>query len=251
MIDPAIHAFKARLVAETAARYTPCGRFSRGFAAGKLRWDPLFFGLLAGARWPDPLRLVDLGCGRGLLINLLITARRIADGGGWPRAMPAPPRIAAAMGLDRDASALRDAARSAGSGARFVSADLATAEIPAGNTVLLADVLHYLDERAQTQLLERAVRALEPGGVLLIRDVDTGRRAGAWAARVAERIRSAGRLRPAHPFHYRSSEEWASLAAGLGCCVESASLDGGTPFANSLLQARTASGSGTAPGPEV
>jgi 2-polyprenyl-6-hydroxyphenyl methylase/3-demethylubiquinone-9 3-methyltransferase len=97
---------------------------------------------LAGAR------VVDLGCGGGLLADAL--ARQGA-------------RV---VGVDRSVGSLRAAVGHARHGERFVAGDLRHPPLRDGcaDLVLLADVLEHLDEPAAA--VAAAARLLAPGGFL-------------------------------------------------------------------------------------
>jgi hypothetical protein len=131
------------------------------------------------------------------------------------------------------------AAREAlGEGAVIETGDLRAARFPAANAVLLLDVLHYLPADDQRDLLVKAVAALQPGGVLLIRDADA---AGGWrftATRMQERFSALLRRHWGQRFHYRSAIEWGGALKDLGLEVDVQPMGMGTPYANVLLAGR-------------
>ena len=57
-----------------ARRTSASGRFAWHFARGKLRWDPVFGHLLAHGLIAPRTRVLDIGCGQGLLASLLRAA---------------------------------------------------------------------------------------------------------------------------------------------------------------------------------
>lgn len=79
------------LIAEASAPYRAAGRFAWHFARGKLAFDPVFPALLSLGLVPDQARILDLGCGQGLLLALLTAARDRFESGGWPADWPPPP----------------------------------------------------------------------------------------------------------------------------------------------------------------
>jgi uncharacterized protein (DUF2062 family) len=233
----------AHLREAAAEPYLRSGVAHWEFVRGKLRYDPLYRGLLDAGLLPRRGRLVDLGCGRGILLALLAV---VAD------ADPeAPPMELLGFEL-RPAHA--DAARSALAALvpehaagedRRVRAEVRRADltdpaftVPPCDTAVLLDVLHYLPAAAQERLLRRTAGALPPGGLLLLRDADAD---GGWrfrATAAAERLcaLARGRLRPG--FHYRGRRAWQGLLQAHGLAVESRPLSQGTPYANVLLVAR-------------
>lgn len=230
---PAIH----DLIEETARRYLESGMFHWEFARGKLRRDPVYLQLLKQGLLPDEGRLLDLGCGRGILLSLLVTARdRLARGlhpEGWP-----PPSRLQLVGIESSLHAATAARNALGAGADILVADLAEAPLPPARAALLLDVLHYLPAPAQEELLARVAAALEPGGLLLIRDADA---AAGWrftATRVQERACALARRHWRQRFHYRSAAQWRRLLESTGFQVDVQPMAEGTPYANVLLAAR-------------
>jgi trans-aconitate methyltransferase len=55
---------------------------------------------------------------------------------------------------------------------RFVAADAIDYNYAPADVFLLSDVLHYLPEGKQEQLLARCIECLNPGGQIIIRDAD-------------------------------------------------------------------------------
>src|SRR6185436_20993697 len=117
-----------------------------------------------------------LGCGRGLLMSLLVTARERLGRGLYPADWPPPPALEL-HGIEASVKAARAARGALGDEARIDTADLRDAELPPARAAVLLDVLHYLPAAAQEELLARIAGALEPDGLLLIRDADAG---GGW-----------------------------------------------------------------------
>jgi predicted TPR repeat methyltransferase len=104
--------------------------------------------------------------------------------------------------------------------------------------VVLLDVLFYLGADEQALVLERAARALNPGGLFLLREPDAGAGFAFRLTRWSERLLEASRGRLRNRLHYRSAREWAGLLEALGFAVGTESMSAGTPFANILFVAR-------------
>jgi 1-acyl-sn-glycerol-3-phosphate acyltransferase len=105
---------------------------------------------------PREGRIYDLGCGYGFAAYMLhwAAAGRQITGVDYD-----PEKIAVAQALH-----LRNAAIT------FEAADLRGYALSAAGAILITDVLHYLLPAAQEALLLRCVEALEPGGMLIVRD---------------------------------------------------------------------------------
>jgi len=231
---PAIH----DLIEETAHRYLESGMFHWEFARGKLRRDPVYLRILQRGLLPDGEgRLLDLGCGRGILLALLVTARERLARGLYPEGWPPPSRLEL-MGIETSLKAATAARSALGAEADIRVADLLDTPLPPARAALLLDVLHYLPAPAQEELLARVAAALEPGGLLLIRDADAD---GGWrftATRVQERACALARRHWRQRFHYRSAPQWRRLLESTGFEVDLSPMAEGTPYANVLLAAR-------------
>ena len=220
------------------------------FVRGKLRYDPVYRRLLDDGLLPRPGRLVDLGCGRGILLALLS-----APVDEWRNALPhssslglvrvrhVAPEGTQLLGIEVNRRLVRAARRALAGAATVVRDDLATCAVPACSTAILLDVLHYLPATAQEGLLDRVAAALGPGGILILREADAGGGLHFTALRIAERLRALGRLHLRQRFHYRSREDWVALLADRGLAVEARPMSEGTPFANVLLLGRKAASS--------
>lgn len=143
------------------------------FARWKLKLDPVF--AEAPRHIPAGARVVDLGCGMGLLPQVL--AQR-----GQPFTY---------FGIDWDEPKVAMAKTWLGgqAGVDFVQGDARTAPLPTADAVCIFDMLHYFPVGEQKALVDRALSALAPSGVLLIRELDE-RQGGmarfleAWAVRL-------------------------------------------------------------------
>lgn len=226
------------LIERTAKAFVPAGIAQWEFVRGKLRFDPLYLGLLRESLLPRAGTLVDLGCGRGIALALLAAAPRIHAEGIWPDGWPDPPGSLALVGVDAAGRVLRSARRALGQDAMIEEVDLCGYEPPSCSAILLTDVLHYLPEDQQRALLERAAGALQEDGVLLIREADAARGWRFWVTRGAERLRAWSRGHIRQRFHYRSTTQWRELLQSLGFIVSTVPMSQGTPFGNDLLIAR-------------
>ena len=233
------------LAREAAGGYPPRERFARHFAYGKLTGDPAFAHLLQAALVPDGARMLDIGCGQGLVCALLAAARARASRGEWPGDWPAPPRLARYTGIDvvaRDAQlgramAARFATASPPS-VTFVAADMRDTEFPRSDVVLILDVLHYVAYEAQEAILERVRAALEPRGTLLLRVSDEAPTVRFRYTLLIDRIVMALRGHRLPRLWCRPVARWRETLERLGFRVDAAPMSAGTPFANVLLVAR-------------
>jgi SAM-dependent methyltransferase len=228
----------ASLVHAAALRYRAAGRTAYYFARGKLGGDPVFAAILRQGLIPSRARVLDLGCGQGVLLALLQAAQDPQYNAGWPAGLPPLPRDIVAKGFDLRADAI-DAARIAlGHNAQVAVSDVRDAKLTECDVVTILDVLHYIDYEAQLRLLERVHAALAPGGRLLLRagDMSQGWRfrltlAGDWLITLIR-----GHLQ--RRFFCRSGEQWLRLLREVGFETQMQPMCAGTPFANVLLVGR-------------
>jgi len=226
------------LVDAVFRRYAPAGRMAKQFARGKLRHDPIYFALLRRGELPDVLRLLDLGCGQGLLLALLLEARELARAGRWPRDWPSPPSQLALRGIERWPAEVRRARIALGSEAVIEDVDLREAALGESSCITLIDVIHYLEPGAQGRLLARIRGALLPGGVLIMRVGDASARFRAVLTRAADHLGALVKGGRPGPLHQRSVAEWIAALESLGFSVRAEPMSAGTPFANAWLVAR-------------
>lgn len=233
--------FEERLREETAHRYLRLGISHWEFVRGKLRFDPMYRAIPGSDAIPRAGRLVDVGCGRGILLALLATARELDATCPPPPAWRVPSEHLELVGLELRPKLAEVARAALGEAARIESGDAARLPLPAADAIVLLDVLHYLPKKDQEDLLHRIAASLEPGGVVLVREADAG---GGWRfqlTRAAERLCAWARGHWRQRFCYRTAREWTELLRRHGLEVVERPMSAGTPYANRLIEARRGS----------
>jgi len=233
-----VSAGEAALIETAVDLYLASGIFAWEFANGKIRTDPVYLEVLRKGLLPAEGTLLDLGCGRGLMLAVLAAARELWETGRWPSGWPPAPARLILRGIEVRPRVAVSAREALGDAALIEEADLRDAEVPPSDAILLFDVLQMMPQEAQEALLERVTRALKPGGVLVIREAD---RSGGWRFRtihLANWLKGVfeGTLR--RRFHFRSAAEWSRTLSGLGFTVRCFSLREHTALANVLFEAR-------------
>jgi SAM-dependent methyltransferase len=201
---------RKRLIDHASERYRAAGQFAYHFARGKLGKDPVFFCLLELGLFPGNARILDLGCGQGLLAAWLLSARQLYDAGDWPGAWPA----------------------------RFEEGDMRLVDFGQADVVVITDAVHYVDAASQHDILRRARAALPPSGLLLTRVGDAGAGPGFQVSRWIDRAVALFRGNGLPRLHCRRLPDWIGALEALGFRVETAPMNGALRFANVMLIAR-------------
>ncbi|HEY2808191.1 MAG TPA: class I SAM-dependent methyltransferase [Steroidobacteraceae bacterium] len=222
--------------------YRRASRFSWHFARGKLRGDPSFRNLLARGLLSGRARLLDLGCGQGLLASWLLAARACyGRAGAWPAAWPEPPTLSAYTGIELSPSEVHRARAAFADRAdvqlNIVQGNITAVPFPAVDAVVILDVLHYLDRAAQEQVLERVRACLPAGGLLLLRVGDTAGGFGFKLSQITDRLVTLCRRGRWLTLHCRPLHEWQGLLERIGFSSTAVPMSEGTPFTNTLLVA--------------
>lgn len=237
------------LLEQATAPYRPLGQFAWRFARGKLGGDPAFAGLLQRGLIPANARLLDIGCGQGLLASLLgsLTGQSPAER-AWPHGWAAPPSGVRVHGIElmpRDVARAQTALAHLGERARFTLGNMCSTAFSPAEVAVILDVLHYVDYDAQEDVLRRVQAALTPGGTLLLR---VGDAAAGLPFRISNWVDAAVTFVRGHRLsrlHCRTLDDWQALLRQLGFAVEAIPMHQGTPFANILLVARLAPAAAT------
>jgi len=230
--------FHRTLLDRATQPYRSAGRFAWKFAKGKLKGDPAFFGLLEQGLIPDAARLIDLGCGQGLLASWLLEARALYESGNWPLDWPAAPRIENIWGLELMPKDVDRARIALGDRAQFALGDICTADFGQADVAIILDVLHYISYEAQENVIHRIRVSLPTGGTFITR---VGDAAGGlpfhysnWVDRTVFFLRG-HRL---NRIYCRTQAEWLEVFGRHGFAAEPLPMHKGTPFCNVMLIAK-------------
>jgi hypothetical protein len=125
-----------------------------------------------------------------------------------------------------------------GSDAEILEMDARTISPGTCRVILLFDVLHMMPRADQDAMLAAAVRALEPGGIILLREADASAGWRFQAVRFGNRLTALASGAWHQRFAFRTLDEWRACFSRHGLEVEGAPAGAGTPFANHLFRLR-------------
>jgi 1-acyl-sn-glycerol-3-phosphate acyltransferase len=103
--------------------------------------------------------IMDLGCGYGFMSGMLalVSDKRIITGIDYDE-----DKIITAQNCTEDLENIK-----------FVHQDISNQQLPASDVFLIMDVLHYMSEEKQTDLMKKCFASLNEQGMIVVRDADT------------------------------------------------------------------------------
>jgi SAM-dependent methyltransferase len=194
-------------------------RWLAGYAKRKVRMDRLY--RFALPLIPPGVKVLDLGCGLGLL-GMLLEARGLGN---------------ETHGIEWDLPKARFAGRMAEGNVsiRVVCGDLFREPWPRCSVVTALDVLHYFPPERQRALLFRIGAHLPEGGRLLLRAMDAQAGGLAKVTRLCERVAVTFGWNRATRVHWRPLTEVHSDLRDAGFDILRTPVVTGRSFGNHLL----------------
>ncbi len=222
---------------KAADRYLIAGVTPWEFARQKLTADPVYFEVLRQTLLPARGRLLDAGCGQGLLLSTLATAVVWHREGRWPSDWPVPPDLTL-HGVELQPRLVRLARLALGQDASVEEGDVCRSITGQWDAIALFDVLHMLKPSDQEALLATVTGSLAPGGVLVIREAGAGVSWRFAMVYLTNRLKALVQRRWRQPLHFRSIAAWCASLEAQGLSVSTSDASQGTPFSNVLIVAR-------------
>ncbi|WP_369944650.1 methyltransferase domain-containing protein [Xanthomonas medicagonis] len=216
---------QAQAIARAFLPTHPLGnRYDYYYTRTKLRTDPLYPGVLAALRGTDA-PVLDLGCGLGLLAHALRADRQRQR----------------YHGVDIDAAKIRRAgaiaARNGLQDTRFEVVDLGQSWPEHHGSVAILDVLQYLDQAMQANLIRSVARMLTPGAKLVIRSGLGDSSGRGRTSRITDVLAHLAGWMQEVPKCYPTRESLQTQLDAAGLQATFAPLYGNTPFNNWLIVA--------------
>lgn len=235
--QPEPRRFIKELLDAAAEPYRSADWYAWFFAKTKLRLDPAFVTILKHGLIPDGSQILDLGCGQGLLASTLLAAQSLYANGRWPQEWPRPSAYESFTGIDSVPLDIERAMNAVGHAAHFSVADIGTVEFVKADAIVILDVLHYMDFRAQEDVLKKVHGALTENGRLILR---VGNAAGGIWFKLSywyDRFIWFLRVRKDNPLYCRSLDEWLEILDSIGFETSQIPLGSGVSLANVFIAA--------------
>lgn len=225
----------AELVRRASDRYVGTSITAWEFARGKLRMDPIYRATLSPDLLPSGGTLIDVGCGQGLALALLVEARNAVDEGAWPPHWPLPPRFDRLIGIELRKHVGKIARAALEADADVIDADVRGLPLAPAHAILLFDVLQLLPLEDQETLLANMAARLDRDGAVIVREADASAGWRFTTVRLGNRLKMlmSGKWRPS--FHARTDAEWRACFARHGFRIDAQPM-GKAPFANVMFR---------------
>jgi len=229
--------FFSTLMQAATDPYHAADWYAPWFARVKLRIDPAFSTILQQGLIPDGSRLLDLGCGQGLLASCLLAAQTMAKRGRWPKEWAPPPHLASIKGIDSVPLDIQRGQQALGNQVDLRVADISTADFGQADVIVILDVLHYIDYAAQEEVLRRVKKALSPNGRLILRVGNAS--GGIWfkTSYWYDRMVWFLRVHKDNPLYCRSFDDWMTTLTDIGFSPKLVEMNRGISLSNSMLLA--------------
>ncbi len=161
-------------------------------------------------RFPPEGSVLDVGCGHGLLVNLL--SRDPAH------------RELRLTGIDHDSAKIEAARRSALPGVVFSTEPIDSFPESAFDVISIVDVLYTVKTDLWTSILSGCFRALRPGGTLIVKEVVNRPRWKYWVIMAQESLSvRVFHITKGDPPHFEPPEDYREAIEQAGFSIVEAS----------------------------
>ncbi len=180
-----------------------------------LRWRGCPFEAIE-SHIPREGKIIDIGCGYGLLANFLTLRSSKRD----------------VTGIDLSVRRIRAAKETTGSrrNIRFKLMNVLDLELGELNAAVMSDFLHHIDYRAQEELLAHCYQKLPTGGLLIIEEVDDEPLCKYWFNTIVDRMLNIGK-----GIFFRNQREFRELLERIGFKVSVKEANKGLPLSDVIF----------------
>lgn len=113
---------------------------------------------------PQEGLILDLGCGEGAISSFLASNKKARN----------------VIGVDRDKKRIQQAYQK---NLKFIHGDAINFNVAGADGIVISDVLHHINFQDQEKLLTNISRNFKKGGVMVIKEIDTGEFIRSWLSR--------------------------------------------------------------------
>jgi len=173
---------------------------------------------------PAEGRILDVGCGFGLFAGYFAQthpAREITGIDTNPQRIAMAQRVMRSIGQDQHEFLAADAR------------DLRDVANRTFNAIYVLDVMHHVPRADQEALLQCLYDLLEPGGVLVLKDITTEPRFGLLFTEYLDRVMVGWN----EPLAYRHHTEWGTLLDALGMRTRAVRVPDILPYPHVVIAA--------------
>ncbi|MEK7779105.1 MAG: class I SAM-dependent methyltransferase [Pseudomonadota bacterium] len=229
------HFLSPELVDHICKPYQRAGKFAWHFARGKLNRDPVFAHILQAGYIPPHARILDIGCGQGLLAALLCGMDDYTHRYSEKKAEIKAVSVTGIELMLNDVIRAHQALQVFGSRIQIIHGDMRHIDFGVADVVVILDVLHYVPSNEQNDILKRVYACLSSGGKLLLRVGDAAAGLPFLFSKWVDAVVFAFRGHASVRVYCRSLTEWKDQLEKIGFRVTAIPMHEGTPFANILL----------------
>jgi 2-polyprenyl-3-methyl-5-hydroxy-6-metoxy-1,4-benzoquinol methylase len=175
----------------------------------RLRWRLCPYEQIEGLA-PEDGTIVDIGCGCGILANLMHLKQKKRK----------------IIGIDSSAKRIA-IAKESNSEINFLLSQADNLEIKHFDAAVMSDFLHHIEYKTQIKLLKKIYKRINKNGILLIQEIcyrPFWKYIAVWFADFI--------LNPGKRAYYRKAEEMVSLLSKIGFNVEISKADKGLPLSD-------------------
>ena len=165
---------------------------------------------------PEEGRVLDIGCGYGLLANFLTLKSNRRDVTGVDLSEK---RISIAQKTIKNRKKIR-----------FKLVNVLDLQLGKYCAMVMSDFLHHIDYEAQEELLTRCYQKISPGGLLIIEEVDNRPICKYWFNTIVDKMLNIGER-----IFFRNEREFQELLERIGFKVSVKEANKGLPLSDVIF----------------